>query len=113
MYNLSLPKLSANYYGLPTTVQLWAAHELMLSVQCLRYCTVPGYCVFVRLNSIFWDRSPLPGTDFYWQPPKQAVRTLLECILIIPNIWTTGKVMFSEAGVILVTGGLPFPSMHN
>ena len=125
MYNLSLPKLSAKY-GLPTTVQLRAAHEPMFTVQCLagnwplgcarfaeiwlkyfefhilwslssvdfhtftlqlpiqtqnsvapdlqafvsslaisakrahpRYCTVPGYCVFVRLNSIFWDRSSL------------------------------------------------------
>ena len=27
MYKLSLPRLSANYYGLPTTVQLQAAHE--------------------------------------------------------------------------------------
>ena len=27
MYNLSLPRLSANYYGLPTTVQLRAAHK--------------------------------------------------------------------------------------
>ena len=35
MYNLSPPKLSANYYGLPMTVQLRAAHELILSVQCL------------------------------------------------------------------------------
>ena len=26
-YNLSLPRLSANYYGLPTTVQLRAAHK--------------------------------------------------------------------------------------
>ena len=62
MYNLSQPKLSANYYGLPMTVQLRAARELMLSVQCLvddclRYFTVPGYCVFVRLNGVFWDRS--------------------------------------------------------
>ena len=23
----------------------------------LRYCTVPGYCVFVRWNGIFWDHS--------------------------------------------------------
>ena len=48
MYNLSLPRLSANYYGLPTTVQLWAAHESQCSLfgvsrstaQVL-YCTVP------------------------------------------------------------------------
>ena len=35
MYNLSLPRLSANYYGLPTTVQLRAAHEPMFTVRCL------------------------------------------------------------------------------
>ena len=32
MYNLSLPRLSANYYGLPTTVQLRAAHETPCSL---------------------------------------------------------------------------------
>ena len=32
MYNLSLPRLSANYYGLPTTVQLRAAHESRCSL---------------------------------------------------------------------------------
>ena len=32
MYNLSLPRLSANYYGLPTTVQLRAANEPMFTV---------------------------------------------------------------------------------
>ena len=31
-YNLSLPRLSANYYGLPTTVQLWAAHKSRCSL---------------------------------------------------------------------------------
>ena len=31
-YNLSLPRLSANYYGLPTTVQLRAAHESRCSL---------------------------------------------------------------------------------
>ena len=47
MYNLSLPRLSANYYGLPTTVQLRAAHESQCSLvsvsrsTALRYCTVP------------------------------------------------------------------------
>ena len=35
MYNLSLPKLSAAYYGLPMTVQLQTAHEPMLTVWCL------------------------------------------------------------------------------
>ena len=45
MYNLSLLRLSANYYGLPTTVQLRAAHESRCSL--LRYCTVPA------LNGIF------------------------------------------------------------
>ena len=32
MYSLSLPRLSANYYGLPTTVQLRAAHESRCSL---------------------------------------------------------------------------------
>ena len=32
MYNLSLPRLSANYYGLPTTVQLRAAHKSRCSL---------------------------------------------------------------------------------
>ena len=32
MYNLSPPRLSANYYGLPTTVQLRAAHESRCSL---------------------------------------------------------------------------------
>ena len=31
-YNLSLPRLRANYYGLPTTVQLRAAHESRCSL---------------------------------------------------------------------------------
>ena len=31
-YNLSLPRLSVNYYGLPTTVQLRAAHESRCSL---------------------------------------------------------------------------------
>ena len=35
MYNLSLPKLRANYYRLPTTVQLRAAHEPMFTGHCL------------------------------------------------------------------------------
>ena len=47
-YNLSLPRLSANYYGLPTTVQLRAAHKNRCSrvgisrSTALRYCTVPA-----------------------------------------------------------------------
>ena len=47
-YNLSLPRLSANYYGLPTTVQLRAARKIRCSLvgvsrsTALRYCTVPG-----------------------------------------------------------------------
>ena len=45
MYNLSLPRLSANYYGLPTTVQLWAAHEPMFTVRCLVVnCRQVLYC---------------------------------------------------------------------
>ena len=46
MYNLSLPRLSTNYYGLPMTVQLRAAHKPMFTVRCLAanspqvlYCT--------------------------------------------------------------------------
>ena len=35
MDNLSLPMLYANYYGLPTTVQLQAAHEPMFTARCL------------------------------------------------------------------------------
>ena len=48
MYNLSLPRLSANYYGLPTTVQLWATHKSRCSLfgvsrsTAVRYCTVPA-----------------------------------------------------------------------
>ena len=47
-YNLSLPRLSANYYGLPTTVQLRAAHKNRCSrvgvsrSTASRYCTVPA-----------------------------------------------------------------------
>ena len=47
-YNLSLPRLSANYYGLPTTVQLRAAHKNRCSRVGVsrstphRYCTVPA-----------------------------------------------------------------------
>ena len=47
-YNLSLPRLSANYYGLPTTVQLRAARQIRCSwvgvsrSTALRYCTVPA-----------------------------------------------------------------------
>ena len=45
MYNLSLTKLCANYYGLPTSVQLQVAHKLMLSVQCLAgNCSLVLYC---------------------------------------------------------------------
>ena len=46
MYNLSLPRLSANYYGLPMTVQLLAAHEsrcslfgVLRSTAQVLYCT--------------------------------------------------------------------------
>ena len=47
-YNLSLPRLSANYYGLPTTVQLRAARQIRCSrvgvsrSTAVRYCTVPA-----------------------------------------------------------------------
>ena len=45
-YNLSLPRLSANYYGLPTTVQLRAAHKNRCSRVGVSRSTAPQvlYC---------------------------------------------------------------------
>ena len=66
----SLPKLGANYYRLPTTVQLRAAHEQMLPVQCLTVDWLQIlYCTYFRLNCIFWDRSTF-GHTFTWLSPK-------------------------------------------
>ena len=56
MYNLSLPKLSANYYGLPTTVQLWAACEPMFTVRCLTV-NCSGTVLYLPGTVSFWDRS--------------------------------------------------------
>ena len=63
-YNLSLPRLSANYYGLPTTVQLRAAHKNRCSLvgvsrsTAVRYCTVPAW------NGILLG--PFTLLDFYF-----------------------------------------------
>ena len=64
MYNLLLPNLSAT----TTADCLWLHNSGLLMSRCsligvsqanaLWYCTVPGYCVFVRLNGTFWDRLP-------------------------------------------------------
>ena len=55
MYNLSLPKLRANYYGLSTTVQLRAAHEPMFTVRCL-VGDWPQllYCTWLIVYSLDW-----------------------------------------------------------
>ena len=47
----------------------------------LRYCAVPGYCVFVRLNSIFWDRSPC-STAFFIKIFRQAILMLMTGLLM-------------------------------
>ena len=58
MYNLSLPRLSANYYGLPMTVQLWAAHEsrcslfgVSQSTAQVLYCTCLERYIFGTVQS--------------------------------------------------------------
>ena len=58
MYNLSLPRLSANYYGLPTTVQLRAAHEsrcslfgVSRSTAQVLYCTCLERYIFGTVQS--------------------------------------------------------------
>ena len=64
MYNLSLPRLSANYYGLPTTVQLRAAHEsrcslfgVSRSTAQVLYCTcLEGYILGpFTIILVFWN----------------------------------------------------------
>ena len=52
MYNLSLPRLSANYYGLPTTAQLRAAHESRCSLFGVSRSTGVTYCTVPVLNGI-------------------------------------------------------------
>ena len=51
-YNLSLPRLSANYYGLPTTVQLRAAHKNRCSLVSVSWSTAARYCTVLALNGI-------------------------------------------------------------
>ena len=58
-YNLSLPILSANYYGLPTTVQLWAAHESQCSLFGVSRSTAQVlYCTCLE-RYILRDRSTI------------------------------------------------------
>ena len=59
MYNLSLPRLSATYYGLATTVQLWAAHESRCSLFSVSrstarvlYCTYLEWHIFGTVHSV-------------------------------------------------------------
>ena len=47
MYNLSLPRLRANYYGLPTTVQLRAAHESRCSLVGVSRSTASGTVLYL------------------------------------------------------------------
>ena len=58
MYNLSLPRLSANYYGLPMTVQLRAAHKsrcslfgVSQSTAQVLYCTCLERHIFGTVQS--------------------------------------------------------------
>ena len=64
MYNLSLPRLSANYYGLPTTVQLRAAHEsrcslvgVSRSTAQVLYCTCLERYTFGTVQTLFDETS--------------------------------------------------------
>ena len=58
MYNLSLPRLSANYYGLPTTVQLRAAHESRCSLFGVSRSTAQVlYCTCLEWYKITVNRS--------------------------------------------------------
>ena len=74
MYKLSLPKLSANYYGLPTTVQLRAAHEPMFTGRCLTanwlqvlYCTWLERYTFGTVQICFL-RSTVILIQYLWRP---------------------------------------------
>ena len=65
-YNLSLPRLSANYYGLPTTVQLRAAHKNRCSRVGVSRSTASGTVLYLPRTVSLWDRStsqPQPGED--------------------------------------------------
>ena len=62
-YNLSLPRLSANYYGLPTTVQLRAAHESRCSLVGVSRSTAVRYCTVPALNGIITGPFSLPATS--------------------------------------------------
>ena len=59
MYNLSLPRLSANYYGLPTTEQLRAAHEsrcslfgVSRSTAQVLYCTCLEWYILLSVGGV-------------------------------------------------------------
>ena len=61
-YNLSLPRLSANYYGLPTTVQLWAACKnrcslvgVSRSTAQVLYCTCLERYPFGTVQTCVWS----------------------------------------------------------
>ena len=56
-YNLSLPRLSANYYGLPTTVQLRAAHKNRCSRVGVSRSTASGTVLYLPRTVSLWDRS--------------------------------------------------------
>ena len=86
-YNFSLPRLSANYYGLPTTVQLRAAHESRSSLvgvsrstalQVL-YCTCLERYHYgtVQSRSIPHARNDTISNSF--QRKQQDVRFLQRC----------------------------------
>ena len=71
MYNLSLPRLSANYYGLPTTVQLRAAHEsrcslfgVSRSTAQVLYCTCLERYIYGTVQSSLC-REPLRGNNLH------------------------------------------------
>ena len=52
MYNLLLPKLHANYCGLPTTVQLRADHEQLFTGRCFAANWPSGTVLYMHLNGI-------------------------------------------------------------
>ena len=71
MYNLSLPRLSANYYGLPTTVQLRAAHESQCSLFGVSQSTAQVlYCTrlerYIYGTVQFYFLVFLPCTNEVW-----------------------------------------------
>ena len=63
MYNLSLP--SANYYGLPMTVQLRAAHEPMFTGRCLAVnCRQVLYCICLEWYTLGPFSPPFAGEPY-------------------------------------------------